>query len=91
MNRKLQHTMTALSASAAMLGLMLLAGAPSRPVDPGYAAVAASASEDGDARAMADDGGSRRGAAGRHARRARSELALPYFSIAHGLRRATGS
>jgi len=44
---------------------------------------------------MADDAGAEADAAAApragHARRARSALALPYFSIAQGLRRATGS
>ena len=97
MNRKLQHTMTALSATAAVLGLMLLAGAPPQPVEPDFAVFVASASQD----AAAPDAGMADAAdaepatiaaphAG-HASRARSALALPYFSIAQGLRRATGS
>jgi hypothetical protein len=93
MNRKLQHSMTALSATAAVLGLMLLAGAPPRPVEPDFAAFVASASQDGDTTGMAaglDEAGAAAPRAG-HARRARSALALPYFSIAQGLRRATGS
>ena len=48
MNRKLQHTMTALSATAAVLGLMLMAGAPPRPVEPDFAAYVASAAQDGE-------------------------------------------
>jgi hypothetical protein len=95
MNRKLQHTMTALSATAAVFGLMLLAGAPPRPVEPDFAAFVASASQDGDlhqadlaaGQADADTGAPH----ARHARRPRSAIALPYFSIAQGLRRATGS
>lgn len=98
MNRKLQHTMTALSATAAVLGLMLLAGAPTRPVEPDFAVFVASATPDGtmhdegmadaDVGADADAGVAPRAS---HARRARTALALPYFSIAQGLRRATGS
>ncbi len=98
MNRKLQHTMTALSATAAVLGLMLLAGAPPRPVEPDFAAIVASATQEADAAGMADatgldaDAGDDAGAArASHARRARTAIALPYFSIAQGLRRATGS
>jgi hypothetical protein len=97
MNRKLQHTMTALSATAAVLGLMLLAGAPPQPVQPDFGVFAASASLD----AVAPDAGWAAAAGAEadaaaapragHARRARSALALPYFSIAQGLRRATGS
>lgn len=100
MNRKLQHTMTALSATAAVLGLRLLAGAPPRPVEPDFAAFVASAAQDGDTAGMADaavdadaDAGADAIASPRpaHARRARNAIALPYFSIAQGLRRATGS
>lgn len=97
MNRKLQHTMTALSATAAVLGLMLLAGAPTRPVEPDFAVFVASATQDGTLHedAAADAGAADADAAATpragHARRARSALALPYFSIAQGLRRATGS
>jgi hypothetical protein len=95
MNRKLQHTMTALTATAAMFGLMLLAGAPPRPVDPDFAAFVASAAQDGtlqqdglDADTGADPASAVRAG---HARRARNAIALPYFSIAQGLRHATGS
>lgn len=101
MNRKLQHTTTALSATAAVLGLMLLAGAPPRQVEPDFAAIVVSASQDANAAGMADaieadatdatvdaEAGAARAS---HARRARSAIALPYFSIAQGLRRATGS
>lgn len=99
MNRKLQHSMTALSATAAVLGLMLLAGAPTRPVDPDFAVFVVSATpagtlhEDGMADASAVDADADAAQAPRagHARRARSAIALPYFSIAQGLRRATGS
>lgn len=97
MNRKLQHTMTALSATAAVLGLMLLAGAPPQPVEPDFAVFVASAAQDGDApdAGMAEAAGAETDTVAAphasHARRARSALALPYFSIAQGLRRATGS
>ena len=95
MNRKLQHSMTALSATAAVLGLMLLAGAPPRPVEPDFAAFVASAAQDGDPAGMAADADAGVDAIASprpaHARRARNAIALPYFSIAQGLRRATGS
>jgi hypothetical protein len=95
MNRKLQHTMTALSATAAVLGLMLLAGAPPQPVEPDFAAYVASAVQDADTAGMAAgvEADADAAAATRtgHARRARNAIALPYFSIAQGLRRATGS
>jgi len=96
MNRKLQHSMTALSATAAVLGLMLLAGAPPRPVEPDFAAIVASATQEADAAGVADateaaaDADAAPARSG-HARRARTAIALPYFSIAQGLRRATGS
>jgi hypothetical protein len=93
MNRKLQHTMTALSATAAVLGLMLLAGAPPRPVEPDFAAYVASAAQDGDLQqdVSADAGADAAAPHAGHARRARNAIAMPYFSIAQGLRRATGS
>ena len=94
MNRKLQHTMTSLSATAAVLGLMLLAGAPPRPVEPDFAAFVASAAQDDNAAGMAGADEVDTAVAGPrpgHARRARNALALPYFSIARGLRHATGS
>ena len=97
MNRKLQHTMTALSATAAVLGLMLLAGAPPQPVEPDFAVFVASATQDVDVAqaGMTDAAGAEADQVAAphasHASRARSALALPYFSIAQGLRRATGS
>ena len=101
MTRKPRPSMTALPATAAVLGLMLLAGAPTRPVDPDFAVFVVSATpagtlhEDGMADASAVDADADADAAqaprAGHARRARSAIALPYFSIAQGLRRATGS
>lgn len=94
MNRKLQHSVTALSASAAVFGLLLLAGGPPQPaatLSPGMILVSVD-----DAGLPADDldnAATDTGAAGtgRHQRRARAALALPYFSFAQGLRRVTGS
>lgn len=92
MNRKLQHTVQALTATVAVFGLLLVAGnPPTDPLPPG-SPMAASADElpaldlDRDsARADAD--------AGDHVRRNhRAALAMPYFSFAQGgLRRVTGS
>ncbi|MDQ2701931.1 MAG: hypothetical protein M3Y70_03770 [Pseudomonadota bacterium] len=89
MNRKLQHSVTALSATAAVFGLLLLAGGPppmSMPM-PGAGAMVAAESIEAPA-ADADEGGV---ASRRHQRRARAGLALPYFSFAQGLRTVTGS
>jgi hypothetical protein len=91
MNRKLQHSMTALTASAAVFGLLLLAGGPPQPmapVAPSVIFVSADSSPlpvDEAADTEADT------AASGHQRRARAALALPYFSFAQGLRRVTGS
>ena len=78
MIRKLQHSVTALAATAAVFGLLLLAGAP-QPLSvpmPGTGELVAAESKDGSRR---------------HLRRARIGLALPYFSFAQGLRTVTGS
>jgi hypothetical protein len=98
MNRKLQHTMSALTATAAMLGLMLLAGAPSRPAEPALAAMVATSAthavaiDEATGNEAATTAEAPADAAHRsHVRRARTALALPYFSVAQGLRRVTGS
>lgn len=93
MNRKLQHTVQALTATVAVFGLLLVAGNPPTPEpSPPGLHMATSADElpvldpDRDsARADAD--------AGDHVRRNhRAALAMPYFSFAQGgLRRVTGS
>jgi hypothetical protein len=91
MNRKLQHSMTALSATAAVFGLLLLAGGPPRPVapmEPDMVFIAADADMPADPSDQAADAGA---TTSRHQRRARAALALPYFSFAQGLRRVTGS
>ena len=92
MNRKLQHSVTALSATAAVFGLLLFAGGPPPMAVPmpgvdAYLAaesIEASASETADAEADSN-------VRIRHQRRARTGLALPYFSFAHGLRTVAGS
>lgn len=96
MNRKLQHTMTALSATATVFTVLLLAGGPPLPVAPaqpaallmlstGVAAGEQAAAVDGSAGDAADESAD----SGRssHLRRTRAALALPYFSFAQGLRR----
>lgn len=91
MNRKLQHSVTALSATAAVFGLLLLAGGPPPMAMPMPAAEALVAVEDIEASPadMAEaESATRRD---RHQRRARSGLALPYFSFAQGLRAVSGS
>lgn len=90
MNRKLQHSMTALSATAAVFGLLLLAGGPPRPVAPVQPDLAFVSAET-DLPDPAADAAPDTGATSRRQRRARAALALPYFSFAQGLRRVTGS
>jgi hypothetical protein len=90
MNRKFQHSVTALTASAAVFGLLLLAGGPPAPaLAPDMVLVSLDAglpdADAGDQAASEDVSGHR------HQRRARAALALPYFSFAQGLRRVTGS
>ena len=96
MNRKLQRSTLALSATTALLALMLLAGGP---VSPPPASIAPLAGLDG-SRNLADDASDidagmdpdvARRDQRRHVRRSRAALALPYFSFAQGLRRVTGS
>ena len=94
MNRKLQRSTFALSATTALLAMLLLAGGP---VSPPPSAAQALVRLDS-ARDLADNGGdatvdndaSLRNQR-RHVRRSRAALALPYFSFAQGLRRVTGS
>ncbi|MDG6348242.1 hypothetical protein QAA18_05720 [Luteimonas sp. 8-5] len=91
MNRKLQHSVTALSATAAVFGLLLLAGGPppmAMPMPGAEALVAVETIEASPADMAEGESAARRH---RHQRRARSGLALPYFSFAQGLRTVTGS
>ena len=103
MNRKLLHTMTALSASATVFAVLLLAGKPvAMPLPGGLLPDAALSSGPVVAlpaeAALLDDAGlpgadadaGTDAAPSRHhgARRTRSLLALPYFSFAQGLRRS---
>lgn len=93
MNRKLQRSATALSATAAVFGLLLFAaGGPPQATTTAPMTVAAADSID----MPADDGdidttASPAKSTGTHRRRSRAALALPYFSFAQGLRRVTGS
>ncbi|MGN6513783.1 MAG: hypothetical protein ACTHKZ_09485 [Lysobacteraceae bacterium] len=98
MTRKLLRTMTALSATAAVFTLLLLAAHPVAPASPGPLSVdmaadmAADVGADLDTGVEAGVGGASdaeatEGPRQRHLHRARSLLALPYFSFAQGLRR----
>lgn len=94
MNRKLQRSTFALSATTALLAMLLLAGGPVSP--PPSAAQelvrldSARDLADNDGNATADNDAASRNQR-RHVRRSRAALALPYFSFAQGLRRVTGS
>ena len=92
MNRKLQHTLKALSATAAVFTVLLVAGGPATPPSPmGLASnVSVQLTGDGgtldgaiDASEATPSSASQR----RHRRHSRELLALPYFSFAQGLRR----
>ena len=93
MNRKLQRSTLALSATTALLAMLLLAGGPVLP--PPASTVPLLVALDG-SRDLADNGSdvdadATRLNQRRHVRRSRAALALPYFSFAQGLRRVTGS
>ncbi|HVR82463.1 MAG TPA: hypothetical protein VHF02_10350 [Luteimonas sp.] len=95
MNRKLQRSTLALSATTAVLAMLLLAGAPTLPPPASTAPLlitldSASNAAGSDADPAAD-GDVVRLNQRRHVRRSRAVLALPYFSFAQGLRRVTGS
>ena len=85
MTRKLLRTMTALSATATVFTVLLLAARPVVPVTPAPLAADAAAVIDAgiDADTAAEATSSQR-----HLHRARALLALPYFSFAQGLRRS---
>jgi len=92
MNRKLQHSVTALSATAAVFGLLLLAGGPPPVTMPMPGAESLAAAERIDAATVeVAEGEAATIRRHRHQRRVRSGLALPYFSFAQGLRSVTGS
>ncbi|MEN1971546.1 hypothetical protein WCE34_04240 [Luteimonas sp. MJ204] len=83
MDRKLSHSLTALSVTGICLAAALLASSPvegdGRTTGPSAVAL----------EAPADDPASGRPAP-RASRGARRGLALPYFSFAHGMRRIGG-
>lgn len=90
MQRKLFRSMTALSVTASVFALLLLAASPARapalapvPGDLALASVEAAAADPA-FEAVADPVPTARQR--HHLRRARSLLALPYFSFAQGLR-----
>ena len=91
MNRKLQRSATALSATAAVFGLLLFAGGPPQATVPVMVASADSIAMPADEVGAIDTSASTTTATGSHRRRSRAALALPYFSFAQGLRRVTGS
>ena len=93
MNRKFQHTFKALSASAAVFTVLLLAGSPAAPLMP-----VATTQLSGDSAALlettidpgvdASEATPASASQRRHLRHSRAVLALPYFSFAQGLRRS---
>jgi hypothetical protein len=87
MNRKLQHTAKALSASAAVFTLLLLAGGPVHV--PSVAASTSLASQDSSVNLAEPSAAAESSPASqrRRQRHSRALLALPYFSFAQGLRR----
>jgi hypothetical protein len=83
MNRKLQRAMLALSTTATVFTLLLLAASPLPMGSRSNAPIAMSTTPLSDAaESIADDLVARR-----HLRHSRALLALPYFSFAQGLRR----
>ena len=97
MNRKLQHTMTALSATAAVFSLMLIAGGPAPATAPAAlpptAALLVMSAEAAGTAVDTLEGIDPDPAAAtpRQPKRSRATLALPYFSFAQGLRQVAGS
>jgi len=87
MNRKLQHSMLALSTTAAVFTMLLVAGGPA-PAPRPMAAASLSVGDDAilDATSVLADGAAETSQR-RHLRHSRALLALPYFSFAQGLRR----
>lgn len=89
MKRKFHHTLMALSATATVFTVLLVAGTPVQPAggmvgpDPRPSLVSdASVVAAGTVELVRDGAGERR-----HLRHSRALLALPYFSFAQGLRR----
>ena len=100
MYRKLQRSVTALTATAAVFGLLLFAGGPPpqamvQPdsmvaVGAGQLASDDTVAVDVDVDVETTDAATAANTRG-HQRRSRAALALPYFSFAQGLRRVSGS
>lgn len=91
MQRKLFRSMTALSATVAVFALLMLAAGPAtaptlQPVTPDVAVATADADVTDAAIEAATDPVSAATRQRHHLRRARIQLALPYFSFAQGLR-----
>lgn len=88
MNRKLHHTVMALSATATVFTVLLLAASPvgpatmSAPTGTASSLVTDASTIVGAADSIQDSANQRR-----HLRHSRALLALPYFSFAQGLRR----
>jgi hypothetical protein len=88
MNRKLQHTAKALSASAAVFTLLLLAGGPVQaPSAAAGASLTAQDSADLMEPSTVTESPPTSASQRRRQRHSRALLALPYFSFAQGLRR----
>jgi hypothetical protein len=85
MNRKLQHSMLALSTTSAVFAVLLLAGGPTTTLSQAsHQALSADDAVIGTPPLVADPApgpGQRH-----HLRRSRALLALPYLSFAQGLR-----
>ena len=91
MNRKLQHTVQALTASVAVFGLLLLAGGPPPAELPAPTVLMATA-DAGEAALVPAVEAAETVESGRVQRNHRAALAMPYFSFAKGgLRHVTGS
>ncbi|HEX2595806.1 MAG TPA: hypothetical protein VHL61_05045 [Luteimonas sp.] len=88
MNRKLQHSMLALSSTAIVFTMLLLAAAPAPAPQP-MAATSLSAGDEAilDAASVLTGGTDEAASQRRHLKHSRALLALPYFSFAQGLRR----
>ena len=84
MTRKLLRTMTALSATATVFTVLLLAARPVVPAAPAPLAAEATTGIDAGVDAATDGEAA---SSQRHLHRARALLALPYFSFAQGRRR----
>jgi len=87
MTRKLQHSLQALMAAAAVFTVLLLAGGPTTPTVRAVTMQLSSTSGVGDGAIDASEVPQPGAIKRRHLRHSRELLALPYFSFAQGLRR----